>query len=385
MSKVKVMGIIIHMGAGGAQELMVNYLRAFKNDDVIDFRLVVVEEPRGSKYDRIIRNENLQAVYLNAPTSLKSYGRIRKKIIRLQESRLIYGAIKEFEPDIIHTHLTQIFGCALFPVMLSGVKLRFHTLHSDPQVYKGMDYIMAKLAFSIGRFMPVCINEKQQIKARKKYGFKENELIFNGIPFDDIKKSMISKDRARADLSIPQNAFVVGTVGRINKVKNFSFLIDVFNELKKDNDNAILVIVGSGDHSQLSEKISEMGLDDSVKFMGEMDNVVPAYCAFDVFVLTSFHESCSLVTLEAQAAGVRCVVSEGIPEESVFTDKVIRLSVDEPLNVWSRCVQGLETDLQGNSLKNASDYDIQSSVKKMKNIYLSYCNKIEHQREVREC
>lgn len=369
MKIIKVMCIVTHMRAGGIQELLVNYLRLFKKDNQIDFHLFVLEAPSNSKYEMIIEKEKLNVTYLNFPdTNIEN--ELCNKMFIIQKSFLLYKEIKKYSPDIIHTHMTQIFHVALVPILLSHVKIKFHTLHSTPYVYKGRDYIYAKLAFFLVKMKPICINETQQRRARIWYGFRKNELIYNGINFQKIKDGVIDKMKAREILSLPQDSFIIGSVGRMNKIKNFGFLIDVFNAVSNLNPKARLVIVGGGDHKDLESKIIERNLKDKVFFLGNLNNVVIAYSAFDVFVLTSYSESCSLVTLEAQAAGLNCVVSAGVPKETIYASNAVRLHLNEPVKKWVEAITGNNNSTKWNC--KYMQYDIREVVGKTKNVYIKY-------------
>ncbi len=127
-------------------------------------------------------------------------------------------------------------------------------------------------------------------------------------------------------LGISESDFVLGTVGRLHEVKNYKFLIDIFEEVLKEKRNAVLVLAGDGPQkSELKEIVSEKGLSEKVYFLGNRSDIISVYSAMDVFILTSKHESCSLATLEAQAVGLKCVVSSGIPEDTLATDDIYRM------------------------------------------------------------
>lgn len=368
------MNIIVHMGAGGAQELLINYLRMLKNDEEIDYWVYVIEGPRNSKYDNIIKTESLQVRYMYSPRTDAGIGYIKFIWKKLVASKNIYQAIKSYQPDIIHTHITKIFECALLPITFTNKKtVKLHTLHSNPYSFSKIDCILAQIAFKMVNVIPVCINEEQRNLARKRYKIKETELLYNGIDFEEINRKRIPKPLARRQLNIADESFVIGAVGRIKPVKNYRFLIDVFYEITKINSSALLIIAGDGDRQELEERVTKLNIQNKVKFLGEVSDIVPIYCALDIYLLTSIYESCSLTTLEAQALGIKCVVSDVIPEESIYSNLVMRLSLNLGAMGWSEQIisfAGISTSVFFTNEK--LKYSLRTKVDELKKIYKRY-------------
>lgn len=110
--------------------------------------------------------------------------------------------------------------------------------------------------------------------------------------------------------------FVVGTVGRITEAKNPNAVIDIFSMVKRKKENACLLWVGDGIKLTLAKKkIDELNLGDSIILTGYRDDIPELMQAMDVFVFPSLWEGLGLAALEAQAAGLKTVCSENVPEE----------------------------------------------------------------------
>ena len=98
-------------------------------------------------------------------------------------------------------------------------------------------------------------------------------------------------------------------------------------------------------------------------------DVVPYYCAADIMAVTSYSESCSLVTLEAQVCGLECIVSEGVPFESIISSNVIKMNNESTRYDWVRALMGeIKFNIRPKFYEN--DYEVHSISKKMKEIYL---------------
>lgn len=364
--KKKVLHLIGDLSTGGAQSVVMNYLRSMDNDP--DYEIIVATNKRSGETD--YEAEAKQNGYSVDFLEYKESGAIpviRSIINWINYQYAIYKAIKRVKPDIIHTHITRIFPHAVFPILLSGTKARVHTLHSDPYAIENKYMPWAKAAFNLFGFYPVCVTEAQSEKAKKRYGFKNCTVIQNGL---DLEKFHFSESKAdiRKSFDIADDAFVIGFVGRLHKVKNIEFLLSVFGEYRKKNPNAVLVIAGDGSEmDNIQKKAKETNIFNYVKFLGMRSDVERIYKMLDVFMLTSFFESSSIVTVEAQLSGVRCVIADSIPENVVITNNVYRLGLSEPIDKWTDAVDGKGDVFPQKS--TPEDYSIKTSVLKLKQLY----------------
>ena len=364
---VKVLHIIYSLSVGGAQSVVLSYLRAFGNDKDFILRAVSLGKKTGSHNDIEIEQNAYAVKYLDLQAFDSNIPIIRPFVNWIRQMRLLNRAITEFKPDIIHTHLTPMLSFALLPTIISRVKIRFHTLHSDPYSISRRDAFFAKIAFKFCGFIPICITEEQAAKAMKRYGIRKYELLRNGLDFDKYNIEE-KKEEIRRSLGFSDDIFLVGSVGRLDKVKNYPFLIDVFNEVYQQKPTAILVLIGEGQERENIEKeIHHLNLASAVKLLGSRNDVYRLYKAMDVFVLPSMHESSSIVTVEAQLAGIRCVVSDGIPKDVIVSDKVTRLSLGQSHWEWRNAILG---DCQFcNKVNDMNEFSLKSCIKQLRKIY----------------
>jgi glycosyltransferase involved in cell wall biosynthesis len=116
---------------------------------------------------------------------------------------------------------------------------------------------------------------------------------------------------ARALLGVPEEGFLVGTVGHIEDVKNLSMLVEVAHEVRRKGLPARFCIVGGGSRTgALRSQIRARGLDDAFILTGERAAAAELLPAFDVFVLTSLSEGLPNTVMEAMAAGLACVCTD---------------------------------------------------------------------------
>ncbi len=368
--KIRVVNLIWRMGSGGAQQIVLNYLRDFKDDPDIDFILAVYCEKDSSKYNKIIADEKLNVIYLNNPLSKIKIPYIKRYFNNRIARKAWNDILRQLQPDIVHVHLSPLLVNTLNPIVDCEIPLRFDTLHSNPLYQKGKTLKYIKRAFQQEKFVGVCVTSEQMETAKNYYGMSKGVVVHNGIDIEKIKAKCINKIIARERLGIKKEDYIILAVGRLDKVKNYHFLIDIFSEVLQRNVSAKLIFVGDGrEKKKLVKHVAKLGLGSRVEFRGNQMDVVPYYCAADIMAVTSYSESCSLVTLEAQVCGLECIVSEGVPFESIISSNVIKMNNESTRYDWVRALMGeIKFNIRPKFYEN--DYEVHSISKKMKEIYL---------------
>lgn len=362
---ITILHIIGNLKVHGAQSVVMNYLRSLNNDSDIKLIIAVLGEPTGSPYEKECEKSGYELHFLHYKR--KGVPLIHSFLNWVERQRLYYREIKRVKPNIVHTHITSIFQTTVFPILLSGVKIKVHTLHSDPFYFSKMEVLWARFAFHVAGFYPICVTEEQAKKAEKRYGLKNYTIIKNGI--DISRFGNVDKIAIRKELGISKDTFVIGCVGRFSKVKNHKFLVRIFAKYVKDHPNSLLLLVGEGEEQKrLESYIKDLCIQEKVIFAGVRSDVERIYYAMDLFMLTSHFESSSIVTVEAQLAGTRCVISSSIPSNVVITPLVNRIALNEPDSVWLDAMGGkLPPD---KTVGCPEDFYASSSAKKLKDLYL---------------
>jgi glycosyltransferase involved in cell wall biosynthesis len=171
------------------------------------------------------------------------------------------------------------------------------------------------LARTPGRFFAVCHELRQFLEAE---GFPAGrlEVCYNGIEPGEVA-SPTSRADARRRLDVPEDAFVVGSVARLDPVKDLGTLLSAFRRLAADREDARLILVGDGpERERLEASAREGGLAGRVHFLGARDDVRRLLPALDVYVNSSTYEGVSLTIVEAMATGLPVVATRvgGTPE-----------------------------------------------------------------------
>ncbi|KJS17956.1 MAG: hypothetical protein VR69_02735 [Peptococcaceae bacterium BRH_c4b] len=163
------------------------------------------------------------------------------------------------------------------------------------------------------------------------------EMIYNAINVECFKFNSEVRNKIRQQYRM-EGKTVFGFVGRIVFEKNPLFLIDIFNEILKINEDSVLMIAGDGDlMPEVKAKVKEYGIEDSVLLLGPCRNVEELYQAMDLFILPSRFEGLGIVLIEAQTAGLPCLTSaEVVPPEVKVTDLLSYVPLKNNPEEWAK-------------------------------------------------
>ena len=165
---------------------------------------------------------------------------------------------------------------------------------------------------------------------------KKNYIVLhNGIELKKFAYDPAVRARVRSELGL-DGRFVVGHAGRFTDQKNHLYLIDIFAQIYRKDPAAVLLLFGTGETMErCREKAARLGLGDAVMFQGATARMAEMYQAMDVFVMPSIHEGLPVVGVEAQASGLRCVLSDEITREADVAGTSVFLSLNDPPEKWA--------------------------------------------------
>lgn len=197
-------------------------------------------------------------------------------------------------------------------------------------------------------------------------------IMKNAIDLDKYRFKPTIRKEVREQLGI-ENCFVLGHVGRMVYEKNHTFLIDVFQEVYKRNKKARLLLIGSGDlEDNIRSQVKKYGLQDVVLFGGWRNDVARILQAMDLFLLPSRYEGLGLVLIEAQAAGLKCICSNNVPEEASVTCNIEFFPLD--INDWTDriCkIPNVYDRADMDEIITKSGYNIKFAINELEKLYES--------------
>lgn len=360
---IKVIHIFGGMNMGGAENFIMNIYRNIDRSKI--------------QFDFIVHTQN-KCYFDDEIESLG--GRIVARMPRFNGKNL-FRYMKSWECffqsnykyRILHAHMRST-GPLFIPIAKKyGLKI---ISHSHGTSY-GNDIVskLKSIFFYPVRFQADYLFSCSNLSGIRNYGRKKVFTVINNCIItklyefnEDIRK------RIRKELSL-DDKFIVGHVGRFNIAKNHSFLIDIFHEIYKNNKDTVLLLVGGGElKSDIESKIVNLGLKDNVILLGVVANVPEILSAIDMLLFPSLYEGLPVTIIEAQAAGLRCIISDSITSEVILTPLVEVIALKQPAQYWAERllahVGGYAHPKTFEEIKK-SGYDVEEVAKWLENFYLT--------------
>lgn len=190
------------------------------------------------------------------------------------------------------------------------------------------------------------------------------KIIYNGIDTKRFFKCDSKRKQIRQELGIAKNSIVIINVGRFTKQKNQNWLIDMMRYAKEKN--IYLILVGDGELREHCQRYAkEKNIAERVKFLGQRQDIPDLLNASDIFMLPSLYEGYPISALEAQACGLKVMLSDTISNEVDVTGNVMWFSLKED---YDKVIsQILENKWQ--CQKIMCEYDIETTYSNLKNMY----------------
>ncbi|MDR7073372.1 glycosyltransferase family 1 protein [Fictibacillus barbaricus] len=361
---IRILHVVVNMNRGGAETLIMNL---YRNIDRSKVQFDFLTSKKGIFDSEIAR---LGGRIYRIPY-VTEIGHIKY----IKSLDYFFEAHKDYR--IVHSHMDKMSGLVLQSAAKAGIPCRVSHSHntnseggSIAKLYKW--YAGNKINKSATHKI-ACSQKAANWLFRKKSN--EAFILKNGIDCNKFEFSNETRLKVRNDLGIPDDTFVVGHVGRFNKQKNHHFLIDIFAESLKENHKSILLLIGEGSLlPAIKKKVDDLHLNDCVKFLGVRDDVHHLFQAFDVFVFPSFHEGLPVTLIEAQCAGLPCLISDTITSEVDMGLEMVKKLPINSINKWKASLKSVRCSVLRNyhaktALKN-NGYDINAAATQTQDLYL---------------
>ena len=356
---IRVLHVISDTNIGGAGMQMLGLLSGLDRG-VFDTKVVL---PRSS----MLRNpvDELGIGFLEIDNlAEKSFS--RRSILPL------YRLIKSFGPDIVHAHAALSARVAARMWGKCKIVNTRHSVFPPTGKQKRLRHLTGALENFLGDVV-IAVSDGAK-KNLLQLGVKERKIkvVNNGIDPAMFKFDKEQRIAARAELSIRDDVFCVGHVGRFGPEKNHAFLLEVFSEVCRQR-NSVLILVGTGELFESTRaKAEKMGIGEKTHFLGGRSDTAKLYQAFDVFLMPSKSEGFGLVAVEAQCSGLPCVLSSHIPQAVKCSDAVRFIPIDNA-SEWAKACMGLESPDRENAHLNVekSGLDAKTMCDETARIYLS--------------
>lgn len=325
---IRVLHVLGSMNLGGAESRIMDLYRNMDREKVqFDF---LVHDSREGFFDKEIQSLGGHIYYVPR-FKVYNYGVYKKAM------KQFFAEHHEFRA--VHGHMTSTASLYLPIAKKAGIPMTIAHARSAG-VDRGIKGAITKwLRKPLPKRADFCLacsrlaGEAVFGEAFVKTG--KVRILPNAIETEKYKYDISVRKEMRNALGL-QDKYVIGHVGRFHYAKNHEFLIDIFAEIKKQKENAVLLLVGEGAlMGEVKEKVSMLDLEQSIIFAGNQSEVSRYYQAMDYLVFPSRFEGMPGTIVEAQAAGLPCLISDTITEEVKVTELVKFASLCDSPECWA--------------------------------------------------
>lgn len=321
----RVLCIVGSMSTGGAETFLMKLYRSLDREQYqMDFCVA-----KDGIYDEEIYSLGGKIFY-TVPKTLglfKSYKTI-KKIVQTNQYKYVMR---------ISQH--SLSALELIAAKQAGAKTIFRSSNTRCCGSK-VNALIHKICMPLSKYVPdvkiaPSTEAAEFMFGKKCIAKKKAQILHNAVDIDVIRFDEADRKQIRSEFDL-QDTFVVGHIGRFNLQKNHLFLLDIFKQIKNKKQNAVLLLVGTGELEEtIKERARDLGIEDSIIYTGVRKDISKLLSAMDVFVFPSFFEGMPNTVIEAQATGLPCFVADTITQEAKITNLVSYLSLNESAETWA--------------------------------------------------
>lgn len=339
--KMKIVMVANDMSLTGIGQVIMSYLR------FIDKEKYQVDLIFGKEIE-----ENWEKELVQMEINFYKLDDRKKKTINFYSG--LFKIMKREKYHIIHVHGNS---STMFIELLIAKYLKINHRIAHCHASKSDNMTRHKIFLSVFRKLYTDGLACSSLAGEWIFGNGNFTVINNGIAEEKFRFSKEQRKEYRKKLNL-ENKFIVGHVGNYSYNKNQDFILEIFNQYTKTNKDAWLMLIGDGYEKFKKKK--------RVIFCGKKDDIRGYLCAMDVFLLPSINEGFGITLLEAQACGLRCLVSENLPKEVIVGENVEIIPLSDK-ELW------IEKIGQGEDFKRTKcshmKYDVKDSVKDLEKIY----------------
>ncbi|WP_193744367.1 glycosyltransferase family 1 protein [Jejuia pallidilutea] len=382
---IRILQVLTIMNLGGAETMIMNYYRHVDRTK-IQFDFLLHREERGFFDDEI---ESLGGkIYRMPAIAPQNYVKYKKRL------NVFFNEHPEY--TIVHSHLNALSSIILGIAKNKNIPTRIAHSHLAVEatvfqkIFKKNTDIKATLKDTIQSLIRQRVKKVAthyfacgQKAGDWLYGEKNKQsvtVINNAINASVFTYNPEKAKKIKQELNL-NGKKVIGHVGRFNEQKNHFFLLKIFYEVYKQDNNCVLVLIGDGNlKPKIEKEVANLGIEKQVHFLGLRDNIPELLQGFDLFLFPSLYEGLPVTVVEAQASGLKIVTSSTVTKEVNITGLVTYVNLDTPETEWANTViSNLDYDRK-NTLNNIKEggYDIHENAKNLQNFYLNENNNVRN-------
>lgn len=363
----RVLYILQGIGIGGVSSVILNYYSLLSDSLAADFVVTVPYNyiPQDVRFEL----ESKGCTIYHVTPFTKNMVKYRNDVKHI---------IKNGNYDIIHDNTKYFCFLSLGVAKKNGVPIRICHVHNTVSLsdksflHRAFIRFSSKLSIRSATLLFACSKQAGQ----SMFGNNEYHVIFNAIDVDKYKYNEQLRKKVRKELGI-NDSFVLIMTARSDIIKRYDHAFRVFEQICLQKKESVFLAVGIDKNNCISRDLAVYNslpvyVKNRILQLGKRNDVNALLNAADVCILTSEHEGLGISIIEAQANGLPCFVSSGVPNEVNITNLVHFLPCLGDPNKWANEICNFVLDEEREKYAQAvieSDYSINSAVIKLKRLY----------------
>lgn len=347
----------------GVSEVIMNYYRFMNATEVLfDF---MVNEPVEDDLKEWIESRGSR-IYVMPALTMKNTFRYKNELEEFFRNH-------QGEYQIIHGHTPNAAAYYMPIAKKYGVPVRILHSHNsrgaDSTIKRVRNRLMSRVAIANTSHRFAC----SKVAAEYLYGDENAFILNNAIDLDAFKYDANVRNAIRNQLKVSDDTILVGHIGRMAEQKNHMFIVDIAEQVVKQNSKVRFLLLGDGPlRNEIIQKIKEKQLEKYFIRPGVVPNTKDYYQAMDAFILPSLYEGLPVVGVEAQAAGLPTLVSTNVTPETLMTENITQCSIDNPVN-WAKWILSAQGNRMDNFLHLENEgFNIKKQVIVLANLYIRF-------------
>lgn len=357
---IRVLHMIASLDVGGSQTMMMNIYRNIDREKIqFDF---VIDHPQEDYFAEEIRSLGGR-VFTMTPFRGTNAGEVKR------DWNNFFYTHPEYR--ILHSH-TRSYASLYLPVAKAhGVRtiIHSHSTSTGGGVKGAVKSVMQlPLRHQADVLMACSLDAGEWLFGKRACQSERFVLLPNGIDVRRFAGNPETRRQYRRELGL-EGKYVIGHVGRFYDVKNHSFLLDAFRKAREKDEDAVLLLVGVGPLQQeTAQKAVDLGIAEQVIMTGNRDDVPALLGAMDVFAFPSLWEGLGIAVVEAQAAGLPCVISDTITREVGLSPLVRYLPLGDA-EAWADALLERRARQDVTEAIVRAGYDIRGTARRLAELY----------------
>jgi glycosyltransferase involved in cell wall biosynthesis len=291
---IKVLQLLVSMPVGGAENMVTALATCL---DPREFQVTVACIGAPGPMAEELRGSGCPVISLGLDIKYTS------KLLIIHRLR---GVLREVRPDILHTHLyhPNLYGrIASLGLGLKGRVATVHNLYKRVKFHRCLlNRLLARVSDYVVVFSPQVGHDVQRYD---RVPASRIRLVFPGVPMRNLR---VRESQAEARERLGIKGFCIGTVSRLEEQKGQEYLLQAIELILPEIRDLTLLIVGDGQkRASLERLVRDLGLDETVRFLGTRRDVPLILRGLDLYVQPSLWEGIPLTLLEAMGAGVPAI------------------------------------------------------------------------------